>query len=68
MLRLRATVVKKVERDGLHGFSYTKSAGRFSGHATLSSLIKGSGTLRHQLFGRQYGVGHMGDQSVDQMG
>ena len=29
---------------------------------------KGSGTLRHQPFGRQYGVGHMGDKSVDQMG
>ena len=28
----------------------------------------GSGTFRHQPFGRQYGVGHMGDKSVDQMG
>ena len=27
----------------------------------------GSGTFRHQLFGRQYGVGHMGDKSVDQV-
>ena len=27
-----------------------------------------SGTFRHQPFGRQYGVGHMGDKSVDQMG
>ena len=26
------------------------------------------GTFRHQPFGRQYGVGHMGDKSVDQMG
>ena len=30
--------------------------------------IPGSGTFRHQPFGRQYGVGHMGDKSVDQMG
>ena len=36
--------------------------GRSSGSAG------GSGTLRHQPFGRQYGVGHMGDKSVDQMG
>ena len=38
-LRIRATVVW-VERDGLHGLSCTKSAGRFSRHATLNSLIK----------------------------
>ena len=31
---------KRVERDGLHGLSCTKSAGRFSRHATLSSLMK----------------------------
>ena len=31
---------KGVERDGLHGLSCTKSAGRFSLHATLNSLIK----------------------------
>ena len=31
---------KKVERDGLHGLSRTKSAGRFSRHATLNSLLK----------------------------
>ena len=31
---------KKVERDGLHGLSYTKSSGQFSRHATLNSLIK----------------------------
>ena len=31
---------KRVERDGLHGLSCTKSAGRFSRHATLKSLIK----------------------------
>ena len=31
---------KRVERDGLHGPSCTKSAGRFSRHATLNSLIK----------------------------
>ena len=31
---------KRVERDGLHGLSCTKSAGRFSCHATLNSLIK----------------------------
>ena len=30
--------------------------------------LGGSGTFRHQPFGRQYGVGHMGDKSVDQMG
>ena len=30
--------------------------------------IIGSGTFRHQRYGRQYGVGHMGDKSVDQMG
>ena len=31
---------KRVERDGLHGLSCTKSAGFFSRHATLNSLIK----------------------------
>ena len=31
---------KRVERDGLHGLSCTKSAGCFSPHATLNSLIK----------------------------
>ena len=31
---------KRVEGDGLHGLSCTKSAGRFSRHATLSSLMK----------------------------
>ena len=31
---------KRVERDGLHGLSCTKSAGRFSRHATFNSLIK----------------------------
>ena len=31
---------KRVERDGLHGLSCTKNAGRFSRHATLNSLIK----------------------------
>ena len=30
----------RVEPDGLHGLSSTKSAGRFSRHATLNSLIK----------------------------
>ena len=29
----------RVERDGLHGLSCTKSAGRFSLHATLNSFI-----------------------------
>ena len=38
-LGIRATVAKE-ERDGLHGLSCTKSAGRFSRHATLNSLIK----------------------------
>ena len=37
---------KRVERDGSHGLSCTKSAGRFSRHATLNSLIKQTlGTL-----------------------
>ena len=31
---------KRIERDGLHGLSGTKSAGRFSRHATHHSLIK----------------------------
>ena len=31
---------KRVERDGLHGLSFTKSAGRFLCHASLNSLIK----------------------------
>ena len=31
---------KRVERDGLHGLPCTKSAGRFSRHATLNALIK----------------------------
>ena len=31
---------KRVEQDCLHGLSCTKSAGRFSRHATLNSLIK----------------------------
>ena len=39
MLRIRVTVVR-VERDGLHGLSCTKSASRFSRHATLNSLIE----------------------------
>ena len=39
VMRIRATEVK-VEQDGLHGLSYTTSAGRFSRHATLISLIK----------------------------
>ena len=38
-LRIRAAVVR-FERDGLHGLSRTKSAGRFSRHATLNSLMK----------------------------
>ena len=32
------------------------------------TVVDGSGTLRHQPFGRQYGVGHMSNRSVDQMG
>ena len=43
-LRLGAIICvalrKRVERDGLHGLSCTKSAGRCSRHATLNSLIK----------------------------
>ena len=31
---------KRVERDGLHGLSCTKSAGCFSRYATLNSLMK----------------------------
>ena len=31
---------KRVERDGLHGLSCTKSAGRFSRHANFNSLMK----------------------------
>ena len=31
---------KRVERDGLHSLSCTKSADRFSRHATLNSLLK----------------------------
>ena len=31
---------KRVQRDGLHGLSCTKSAGRFPRHATLNFLIK----------------------------
>ena len=31
---------ERVERDGLHGLSCTKNAGRFSRHATLNSLVK----------------------------
>ena len=38
------------------------------GEMTMSRLTGGSGTFRHQPFGRQYGVGHMEDKSVDQMG
>ena len=37
----------------------------FKKHLTSS---EGSGTFRHQPFERQYGVGHMGEKSVDQMG
>ena len=32
--------VKRVERDGIHGLSSTKSDGPFSRHATFNSLIK----------------------------
>ena len=31
------------------------------------TYLNGSGTFRHQPFGRQYGFGHLGDKSVDQM-
>ena len=31
---------KRVERDGFHGLSCTNSAGPFSRHSTLNSLIK----------------------------
>ena len=31
-------------------------------------VFVGSGTFRHQPFGQQYGVAHMDDKSVDQMG
>ena len=34
----------------------------------IISIQIGSGTFRHQPFGRQYGLGHMGDKSVYQMG
>ena len=43
---------KRVERDGLHGLSCTKSAGRFPRHGTLNSLIRqtlGSLDLRSML-------------------
>ena len=36
--------------------------------ATFKCIPEGSGTLRHQPIGQQYGVGHMPDKSVDQMG
>ena len=40
-LRLISNICcKRVERNGLHGLSCTKSGGRFSRHATLNSLIK----------------------------
>ena len=31
---------KRVERNGVHSLSCTKSAGRFSCHATLNSFMK----------------------------
>ena len=37
---LTCYICGRVERDCLHGLSCTKSAGRFSGHATLNSCIK----------------------------
>ena len=40
MLRIRATVVDKIERSRLNGLSH--SVGRFSHHATLNSLSKQS--------------------------
>ena len=41
MLRILSTDCgKRVERDGLRGLSFAKSACRFSRHATLNSLIK----------------------------
>ena len=40
VLRICATVVKKVERGSLYGLSCTKSPAHFSCHATLYSLIK----------------------------
>ena len=40
----------------------------YTTYAPHYDISGGSGTLRHQPFGRQYGVGHMGDKSVDQMG
>ena len=40
-------------------------------HRNLTFQVEvksGSGTVRHQPFERHYGVGHMGDKSVHQMG
>ena len=39
---------KRVERDGLHGLSSTKSGGRFSLHATLNSLVKQTLDIRQR--------------------
>ena len=41
---------------------------RFFIHHVPPARARGQGTFRHQPFGRQYGVGHMGDKSVEQMG
>ena len=48
---------KRFERDGLHGLFCTKSAGRFSRHATLNSLIKQTlGSLDLPLMLEQRGL------------
>ena len=49
------------------GISAFEPEGTLLSITFVKDFSDGSGTLRHQPFGRQYGVGHMGDKSVDQM-
>ena len=60
---------KKVRQNGQGRDTLPNSAKWVSANCPKFVVMKNvSGTFRHQPFGRQYGVGHMSDKSVDQMG
>ena len=57
---------KRVERNGLHGLSCTKSAGRFSRHATLNfPLMQSMGSLSLPSMLEQRGLYRIDDKLPD---
>ena len=65
------TLPKKNQQNGQGRDTLPNSAKWVSANCPIfdhGCVSSGSGTFRHQPFGRQYGVGHMGNKSVDQMG